>query len=204
MASINFFANSYNLNGSGLGFYGAGFGQSVNVGQYQDTTFITNSNGTAQGQQVNNIEYLNSASGIINSASSGVWLTQIPNYLATLNIQFTNASAVKAQNVKLYIYDRTSINNPASGVTTKVAELIHPDSIQNNNGSGSTTWASPAGSAVVMTLANSPGSGGLYAGNGSNSTRSDTEHDWYLAISASPDSIGSKTLYGLYVSLEYL
>jgi hypothetical protein len=204
MASINFFANSHNLNGSGLGFYGTGFGQSVNVGQYQDTTFITNSNGTAQGQQVNNIEYLNSASGIINSASSGVWLKQIPNYLATLNIQFTNATAVKAQNVQLYIYDRSSINNPASGVLTQVAELIHPDSIQNNNGSGSATWQQPAGSAVVMTLANSPGSGGLYAGNGSNSTRSDTEHDWYLAISASPNSIGSKTLYGLYVSLEYL
>ena len=31
-----------------------------------------------------------------------------------------------------------------------------------------------------------------------------TRHDWYLAISASPDSIGSKTQYGLYFTLEYL
>ena len=29
-------------------------------------------------------------------------------------------------------------------------------------------------------------------------------HTWYAAISASPLSIGSKTSYGLYVSLEYL
>ena len=29
-------------------------------------------------------------------------------------------------------------------------------------------------------------------------------HDWYLALSASPDSIGSKTDYGLYFTCEYL
>lgn len=207
MAEINFFADSFgitNLAGSGLGFYGAGFGQSVNVGEWQDSTFITNGNGTAQGPQVNNLKWLNTMSGQINGASSGVLLTQIPNYLATLNIRFTHTSAVQVQNVKLRIYDRSNINNPASGVTTKVAELIHPDIIQNNNGSGDVTWNTPAGSALIMDLAPSPGYSGLYAGNGSNSTRTDTRHDHYVAISASPDSIGSKNLYGLYVSLEYL
>lgn len=207
MAEINFFADSFgitNLAGSGLGFYGAGFGQSVNVGEWQDSTFITNGNGTAQGPQVNNLKWLNSMSGQINGASSGVLLTQIPNYLATLNIRFTHTSAVQVQNVKLRIYDRSNINNPASGVTTKVAELIHPDIIQNNNGSGDVTWNTPAGSALIMDLAPSPGYSGLYAGNGSNSTRTDTRHDHYVAISASPDSIGSKNLYGLYCSLEYL
>ena len=29
-------------------------------------------------------------------------------------------------------------------------------------------------------------------------------HDWYLALSASPQSIGSKTDYGLYFTIEYL
>jgi hypothetical protein len=29
-------------------------------------------------------------------------------------------------------------------------------------------------------------------------------HDWYLALSASPGSIGSKTDFGLYFTLEYL
>lgn len=207
MAEINFYADSFgitNLNGSGLGFYGAGFGQSVNVGEWQDTTFITNGNGTSQGPQVNNTKYVNTMSGIINGASSGVLLTQIPNYLSTLNIRFTHNVSVQVQNVKLRIYDRSNINNPASGVTTKVAELIHPDIIQNNNGSGDTTWLTPQGSALIMDLAPSPGYSGIYAGNGSNSTRADTRHDHYIAISASPDSIGSKNLYGLYVSLEYL
>ena len=31
-----------------------------------------------------------------------------------------------------------------------------------------------------------------------------TRHDWYLALSASPQSIGSKTDYGLNFTLEYL
>jgi hypothetical protein len=31
-----------------------------------------------------------------------------------------------------------------------------------------------------------------------------TRHDWYIALSASPDSIGSKTDFGLYFTLEYL
>ncbi len=204
MATITFLADNVNLNGSGLGFYGAGFGQSVDVSAYQGTTFITNGAGTAQGAQVNNIKYENTLSGFLGSATSGVLLTQMPNYLATLNIRFTHGSAIKAQNTVVRIYDRSNINNDASGVTTKVAELIHPDTVQNNNGSGDTTWLTPHGSAVTVSLAPSPGYSGLYAGNGANSTRSDTQHDWYLAISASPDSIGSKTLYGLYISTEYL
>jgi len=205
MATVSFHAGSLftidNLSGSGLGFYGAGFGNSVAVGAYQDTTFITNSNGTTQGPQVDNIKFKDSASGIINSASSGVALTAIPNYLSTLNIRFTHTSAVKTQNAKLRIYDRTSVDNPASGVTTKVAELIHPDTVQNNNGSGDTSWNTPTGSSVIMDLVASPGISGQRP-NGSETTA--TDHDWYTAISASPDSIGSKTLYGLYFECEYL
>jgi hypothetical protein len=29
-------------------------------------------------------------------------------------------------------------------------------------------------------------------------------HDWYVALSAEPNTIGSKTQYGLYFTLEYL
>ena len=207
MASIDFYADSFavqNLSGSGLGFYGSSFGASVNVGEYQTTTFITNGNGTTQGPQVNNVKYVNSMSGIVGSATSGILLTSIPNYLATLNIRFTHSSAVQVQNAKLRIYDRSGINNPASGVTTKVAELIHLGETQTNVGSGDTTWVTPAGSSIIMDLSPSPGLSGTLAGNGTNSTASASRHDWYTVISASPDSVGSKTLYGLYVSLEYL
>lgn len=206
MAAIDFYADSFavqNLNGSGLGFFGSSFGRSVPVGEYQTTTYITDGNGTTEGAQVNNIKWMHPNSGAINGASEVV-LTAIPNYLATLNIRFTHGSAVQTQNSKLRIYDRTSINNPPSGVTCKVAELIHPDTVQNNNGSGDSSWITPVGSSVIMDLAPSPGISGLYAGNGSNSTMTDTRHDNYIAISASPDSIGSKNQFALYFETEYL
>lgn len=206
VAAINFYAGQFgitNLNGSGLGFYGGSFGQSVNVGAYQQTTFITNAAGTAQGPQVNNIKYLNSASGVVGSATSGVLLTQIPNYLATLNIRFTNDTPVKTQNVKMRIYDRNSIDVAPSGIVSQVAELIHLDTVQNNNGSGSTIWISIGGSGIILSLAPAPGLSGLFAGNGTNSTWSDMTHDNYVTISQSPSTIGSK-LSAVYVSLEYL
>lgn len=207
MAEIKFYADNYgitNLNGSGLGFYGAGFGQSVNVGEYQTTTFITNSAGTAQGPQVNNIQWVNSMSGKVGSSTSGILLKAIPNYLATLKVEFTHSTAVQVQNAKFRSYDRVSIDNDASGVTVKAAELIHPDIVQNNNGSGQATWSTINGSGSILTLCNSPGVSGLWAGGGgSSSSRPDTIHHWHLALSCSPDSIGSK-LYAGYVSLEYL
>lgn len=207
MADIAFFADTFgvqNLGGSGLGFYGDGFGRSVDVGAYQETTFITDANGTVEGPQVNNIKWTHANSGEINEAGSSKVLTAIPNYLASLNIRFTHSTAVRTQNAKLRIYDRSNINNPASGVTTKVAELIHPDTVQNNNGSGDSSWNTPAGSAVIMDLADAPGESGEFAGNGTVSTRNDDRHDWYVAVSASPDSIGSKNQYALYCELEYL
>ena len=204
MATLAFYAGEEflinNLSGSGLGFYGGGFGYSVAVGEYQDTTFITNSTGTAEGPQVDNIKYLNTASGIVNSAGSGIALTAIPNYLSTLNIRFTHGSAITTQNAKFRVYDRSSINNSPSGVTCKVAELIHPDTTQTNNGSGDATWTTVFGSGSIMDLTASPGVSGV-SENGP-STQA-TQHDWYLALSASPDSIGSKLFAG-YVELEYL
>ncbi len=210
VASVNFLAGSdfviQDLSGSGLGFYGDdGFGASVRVGEYQGRTFITNGAGTSQGPEADNVKYLNLGSGIIGQTGSGVALTCIPNYLATLNIRFTYDTAVAIQNAYLRIYDRSDPNRPASGVTTKVAELIHPDLTQTNVGSGDTTWITPGGSGLKVSLAPSPGVSGLYAGNGNNgSAWSDTQHDWYAAISASPDSVGSKTLYGAYFECEYL
>ena len=200
LAGENFVIND--LSGSGLGFYGdGGFGASVQVGNYQGRTYITNGAGTTQGAEVDNIKYANTASGIIGQAGSGIALRCIPNYQATLGIRFTHDSSVKVQNAELRIYDRSNVDNGASGVTTKVAEIIHPDITQDNNGSGDTTWLTPAGSAVTVELVDSPGRSGL-SPNGPDTQ--DTQHDWYAALSASPDSIGSKTLYGLYVSLEYL
>jgi hypothetical protein len=188
------------LNGSGIGFYGSnGFASSVDVGAYQDATFITNSNGTTMGPQLTNVKWTHPNSGTINGGTN-LGLTSMPNYLATVNVRFSHNTPVKTQNVKFRIYDRVNINSDASGVLTKVVEIIHPNTAQTATGSGSSSWGTPNGSGSILTLTSSPAQSGL-SPNGPSST--DMTHDWYLNISASPSSIGSKTFAG-YLSLEYL
>ena len=199
MSSISFFSgiNAISLGGSGLGFYGSSFGASVAVNDYQDKTFITDGNGTLQGPEAWNTKFINANSGSL-AGGAAQSLRSIPNYQGGINVRFQNpSSAVQTQNAKLRIYDRASINNAAVGVTTKVAELIHPWTTQLPSGSGSTAWLTPAGSSVIVSMSNNPGISGLFGGN-------HTIHDWYAVVSASPNSIGSKTQYGLYFSVEFL
>ncbi len=196
------------LSGSGIGFYGSTFGNSVAVGDYQTTTWITNSAGTAQGPQCNNVKYSNLQSGFLNSATVATGLRYMPNYLATLGIRVTNASAIKIQNATVKLYDRSSTSNRPSGVTTAVAEIVHPSQLQSVNGSGSTTWtyfSGVAGTIQNLALSNSPGASGNYGGQyGGNLGTGWLTHDWFLAMSASPDSIGSKNQFALLFSYEYL
>ncbi len=211
-ATINFLAGGFgtpinNLNNSGLGFFGAGgFGNSVAVGAWQSNTYLTDGAGVSLGPQCNNVQWTHAQSGTVQNGTN-LALTSIPNYQSTLNIHFTNSSAVRVQNGKVYIYDRSSLSNPASGVTCVISNLIHPGLTQVTGGSGLTSWETPAGSSYVniTQLANgngfSPGLSGL-SPNGA--TTSDTTHDFYLAISASPNSVGSKSQFGLFASLEYL
>ena len=131
------------------------------------------------------------------------------------------------------IFDRVNKNHPASGVITRACEFIHPATSTSVEGSGDSVWWGSAsstgadaqgaiqgspnpsnrlpagtntvgGSGIYVPLSQSPGPSGQHAGDGSGNTRQYTQHDWYVGISASPDSIGSKTQYGLYVALEYL
>ena len=150
MASISFevldgtlgatgFGNVNTISGSGLGFYGAGgFGSSVSTTSYQDNTFITNADGTAQYGSVRNVKYLSTTGCYGKEANATGILTQLNASDATLFIHFDHSTAVKTQNVQLRIYDRSSPDNPAIGVITKVAEVI-------NFGAG------PIGAAVEIT-----------------------------------------------------
>jgi hypothetical protein len=56
-----------------------------------------------------------------------VGLSGVKTCQSTLGIEFGHSTPVKTQNVQLRIYDRTNPNYPASGVNTKVAEVINHD-----------------------------------------------------------------------------
>jgi hypothetical protein len=213
MAQIDYFVLAggvdYNINlgGSGIGFFGAaGFGASIAVGDYNGATFICDGNGVSNGGTVTNTRYLANAgnqSGVV--ATTQLNIRSIPNSQATLNIRFSHATPVKTQNVRCRIYDRSDINNGASGVDTRFAEVIHPIPWNTATavGSGYVTWIQPVGSSVIAPLAPSPGMSGCWA-PGSGSTNTSLRHDNYIILSASPNSIGSKSMYSLYTQLEYL
>lgn len=204
MAVITFYAgestNIYTVDGtgSGLGFYGSAFGTSVRIGQYNTKTYITNSNGTVQGAEADNIKYVSPSSAIIGSTGSAVLLRAIPNYQATLNIRATDSTAFQTDNPVLRIYDRSNIDNGPSGVTCKVCEVVHTGLTQVVNGSGNTGWTTPSGSSVTLTLSGNPCRSGSFSGS------TDTQHDWYVCLSCTPSSVGSKTQFGLYFEVDYI
>jgi hypothetical protein len=233
MAAITFHANTENLSyggnattiahgaGSGVGFYGAGFGISVPVGQKQDSTFVTNSNGTVQGSKLQNTKYT-AISGVSHNGGVAIATNKIPNYYAPINIRFTHSENVRVQNCKLRIFDRNDITKQASGVTTFVYEVRNPGNVESTGtalsyrGEANHGWKEydPADVMFDTILTNSPGisgsnsvisdSGNVFVLTTNGAAHQSNRHDWYLAMSASPDSIGSKTNYGLYFTCEYL
>lgn len=209
-AEINFYAGQSDgtfvaMSSSGLGFFGASFGNSVQVGEYQDSTYITTGNGSVEGPQATNGKYITSSGASIDGGA-----TVAPSAIAvnsgTMNIRFTFSPAVKTQNCELRIFDRVTITNGAQGVTTQVLQVAQGGSGVTSSGTleapaSHTGWVAPSGSGVVVALLSSAGTSGLTP---SGADTQDTRHDWYVCLSASPLSIGSKESFGLYVQLEYL
>ena len=238
MAEIKFYGNilgsqgtTVEINhtqGSGLGFFGAGFGVSVPVNSQQSTTWITNASGTVNGPALNNTAMISSGlsttAGIVNNPSVGnITLNNLPNYLCPLNIRFNHTQPVSVKNCKLRIFDRNDITRHASGVTTWVYEARHPSEITSvtslaHRGNTEYTWFKfEAGNPMSdFTLTPSPGASGKNTtpGDGQQAilkwatnegdTHTSSRHDWYLAISSEPDTPGAKQNYGLYFTLEYL
>ena len=153
------------------------------------------------GPEVDNIKYVSSTGAILGQSGTALLLTQIPNYLATLNCRFQHSTGVRTMNAEFRIYDRVNYNNPPSGVTCKIAQIIHPATTQTNVGSGSATWVLGSGSGSKLTLVDSPGISGL---SPSGTSTIDTVHDWFIAISVSPDSVGAKSNFAAYLASEYL
>jgi len=233
MAEVKFYANDVNIAatgepsliqhgaGSGMGFYGAGYGVSVPVGQHQDSTYVTNANGTASGIKMNNTKYM-SVSGVSHNGGAEIDNESMPNYYAPLRIRFSHTEPVRVQNCKMRIFDRNDITKQASGVNTKVYEVRNCGATADSGnalahrGEASHAWQEfdPVEDMFDVAFTSSPGVSGTN-GTLSDSAKSNVlttegaaheamQHDWYAAISCTPDEIGSKTNYALWFSLEYL
>lgn len=171
-----------------LGMFGGGFGLSVRVGEYQDTSWATTDNGSAQNGQVPNVKFATITGCYTPSIIAARLLRDLTNSEATLGIRLTTDTPVQTQNSSFRCFDRLNINSNPSGVTVYSAEIIR--ATVGVSGSGDTSWTQIFGSGSTMGLDNQTSVTGV--------------HTWYVAVTASPQSIGEKTHIGYYFETEFL
>ena len=129
------------LSGSGLAFFGATSGSSVQIGEYQQTTYVANSDASIVKDISSNNKYRTGAfpSGLVTldataGSASDLGISGVRSMYGSLGIEFGHTSEVNIQNCQLRVYDRGNVAYPASGVNTKVAEIV--------NFNGGVTWGS--------------------------------------------------------------
>jgi hypothetical protein len=95
---------------------------------------------------------------------------------ATLKINFAHGTSVACSSITFWAYDGTTDSAVPTGVTFYCAEQ------------GDTNFSNAEGSGSAMSVDDSGSS---------------TSHDFYIAVSASPESVGEKTDFALKISLTY-
>lgn len=140
----------------------------VTVNSYQDGTHISNSSDVQQDTNpyVHNVKYLTSTTMSLDGAGSAN-LSTLTTANAPLKINFSDASSVTTTNAKFYAYDGTTDATAMAGVNFYAAEA-----------GVTSTWVAANGSAAALSIQDDTTA---------------TSHDYYLALSASPTSVGAKS-----------
>ena len=178
-------ANTIVFSGSG------GLDQPVTVAAWQDETHIGSGDpGTDQcgANHCNNVKWISSTQFALNGG--GTETLNDTNLVATectLRIRFTDGSSVAITNARFYAYDGSTTTTIATGV----------DCMAFEQGVTATTWTE---------INNTTGP----VGGDNTGERVDladqgaaTDHTYYIAVSASPESVGAKTAFDFGVALTY-
>lgn len=165
-------------------FAGAGgFDSKVTVGEYNDTTHVESSIGAddSSGNTPNNNKFISQAGGT-GGDSQADWgdgtedLDAILDAECAIKINFSDASSVITESAIFYAYDGSTTTDAPVGVTFVAAE----------GGDANWTAAEGSGSAVSLT-----------------DQSTNTSHDFFIAASVSPDSVGLKDSFTLRCELTY-
>lgn len=154
------------------------FDNPIQVSSYNDGTHVRSSTGTddSSANTPNNNKYIDSTHISINSGASEL-LSGMTTAEAALKITISESVEITVTDIKMYAYDGTTTTNAPSGMTVQLAEQ------------GDTTWVQAHGSASALTL-------------GDHTTPA-TSHDFYVAISASPSSVGVKSANKVRLEFTY-
>lgn len=162
-----------------IGFYGASYGDKVQVGEYQDSHHLRTSSGTdtdyCEYPHMTNLKYISGSTVSI----SGSLEQDISNVITgdCVRIRFTDgATSINTENVKFYSFDGTTDATGPTGVTAYCLTT------------GSSAWDNAEGSGSAMDLADQG---------------SEQDHDYFVGMSASPASVGEKTSFAWKITLDY-
>lgn len=177
-----------------VGFFGSAFGFSVKVGEYQDKTSVTDIAGAGESGVLKNNKFI--ASGIVETDTVSGLISDMTVNDATVRIHFNNSTdPVRLQTTEFRAFDGALISSGPSGVTIQAFELsttssgvLTVASASGVNSGGDVIWEAIAG-ATVLDLIDHP--------------FTDNDHYHYVAMSATPTSIGQKT-FGFFYQTEFL
>jgi hypothetical protein len=162
----------------------------ITVGTWQDETHLGNGDpGTDQcgANHVPNVKYI---SGTQFDSGGGTETLNDTNLLqteCTMRIEFTDASSVALSNGRFYSFDGATETNEAVGIEAYAFE----------QGVTATAWTQINDDSGAIGGDNS----GERLALSDQSTG--TEHYFYVAVSARPESVGSKTEFDFGIALTY-
>lgn len=162
----------------------------ITVGTWQDETHLGNGDpGTDQcgANHCNNVKYISSTQFDDGGGTETLNDTNLTVDECTIRIKFTHASSVATTNGRFYTFD----------ASTTTVEAIDIEAYAWEQGQSDTTWTEVNN--------DSSSHGGDNSGERldlGNSSDSET-HYFYVAISARPESVGSKTEFDFGIALTY-
>jgi hypothetical protein len=143
------------------------FDNPVQVGSYNDGTHVRSSGGAddSDGNTPNNVKYV--ASGTADWGDGTEDVANILDSECTLKLTISESTSITVTDITFYAYDGTTTTNAPSGVTFYALE------------SGDAAWTEAHGSGNALSI--------------SDSDTPAEDHYFYIAVSASPDSVGVKS-----------
>jgi hypothetical protein len=162
----------------------------ITVGNWQDGTHLGSGDpGTDQcgTNHVNNVQYVSGTQFDSGSGTETLNDTNLTANECTLSIEFTDASSVATSNARFYSFDGS----------TETAEAIGIEAYAFEQGVTASAWTQ-----INDDSANIGGDN-----SGERLSLSDqsaaTEHPFYIAVSARPESVGAKTQFDFGIALTY-
>ena len=160
-----------------------GFDSKITVNAYNDTTHVKSSGGTddSSGNTPENNKFISQTGGTAGDSQAD-WgdgtedIDAILDAECALKINFADAASVSTESAIFYAYDGTTPATAPTDIDIRAAE------------SGDTNFTQAEGSGAALTLTDQGAS---------------TSHDFFIILSASPESVGLKTAFAFRCELTY-